>query len=172
VIIDWCDSDGWYFIDARMPDAVYNITVQAPKDGSIWSLAKEAFEQVFDLQFLEHEEMMDVMVLRKKKGAPSGLSPVEDQSSRWSTQDTPGGFGYVFKAGTMEDLVKIALKYVDVPVLDETGLEGHFAFTVSMDHWEPDTLFPAIEGLGLKLEKANRKLRVMRVVNATPTDSK
>ena len=166
MIYSWCDFDGWIFIDADLPDARYNVKVTAGEGQSLWPAAKKAFEEAFALRFNEGKEILDVWVFQKAEDPPRGLTRVEATSSNWGTDQTPGGFGYVVRAGTMHDLTKIILKYVDGPVIDETGLEGYYKFTLSMDHWEPETLFPGIEGLGLKVEQAKRELVVMRVVSA------
>ena len=63
----------------------------------------------------------------------------------------------------------VVTHYVDVPVLDETGLEGYYGFTVSMDHWKPGTVYPAFEKLGLKLVKTKRPVHVIRILKAEPT---
>lgn len=166
VIRLWCEFDGWLFIDAKLPDARYNIIVEAKDRQTAWPITKQAFEKVFGLRFVEGKETLDVWVLQKAEDSPRGLSKVEAKFSNWGTEQTSRGFGYEIRAGDMEDLAEIASKYVDEPVLDETGLTGFYKFTLAMDHWKPQTLFPAVERLGLKLQKTKRELPVMRVISS------
>ena len=166
VIYAWCDFNGWLLIEAELPDARYNISIEAEQGQPIWPLAKKALEDVFGLHFVEGKEMLDVFVLRKTQDPPRGLARVEATSANWGTKQTAGGFGYEIRAGTMQDLTGIISRYVDEPVVDETGLTGFYRFTLAMDHWQPRTVFSALEALGLKLEKAGRELPVMRVVAA------
>ena len=166
VLHAWCPFDGWIMIEAEFPDALYNIKVEAEEGASSWPLAKQAFEQVFGLRFVESMELTDVYVIRKIEGAPRGLTESTAESSGWGTKTTSGGFGYEVRGGYMQTLVNIVSDYVDKPVLDETGLTGFYKFVLAMDHWKPETVFSGVEKLGLKLEKTKRKLHIMRILYA------
>lgn len=167
VIRRWCPVEGRLVIDAKLPAGLYNIRIEAEPGQSFWSLAEQAFREVFGLRFVQCTEEIDVLVLKQQANIPPELARVDAESSDWGTASTDCGFGYDVRAGTMKDLVDIVSKYFDGPVLDETGLTGFYKFTLAMDHWEPQTVFPAVEQLGLKLHKAKRQLSVMHVVSVS-----
>ncbi len=157
---------GWFSIDAELPDARYHVTISLKEGQTVGSLLREAFEPVFGLRFAEANEMLDVHLLVKTRDVPEGLTKVQSETAHGGTTQTPGGFGYMFKAETMTHLASLMEKYVDGPVLDETGLDGFYAFTLSMDHWKPQTVHPALEALGLRLQPARREVHTLRVKNA------
>lgn len=165
VILAWCNFSGWIKLDADLPDRRYNIRVAADDEHNVWSRVKPAFEEVFGIRFVEGLEPTAAVVLRKSQAVPTGLTRVEAQTN-WGTAQTAGGFGYKAGAASMAELAKIVARYVDEPVLEETGLEGNYQFELAMDHWQPKTVFPAVEKLGLKLVREQRDLNIMRVVRA------
>jgi len=170
VIFRWAQVTGWIKIDAALPDARYNIRVDGDDDNNVWSRVKPAFEEVFGIRFVEGMEPTDAVVIQKPQKEPAGLTRVETHS-KWGTAQTPGGFGYKADSASMADLAGIVGKYVDEPVLDETGLDGNYQFELAMEHSKPETVFPAIENLGLKLVREKRNLNITRVI-ATPAEDK
>jgi hypothetical protein len=166
VLSDWCEFEGMLKFDAELPEARYNIRVAGEEGQKLWPKTKRAFEQVFGLRFVQQTNEVDVFVLQKAEPSPKGLTPVKDADrANYGTDSTPGGLGYDVKAATMADLTeKILASYLELPVMDETGLEGYYKFVVSMNHWKPTTVFTAMEKLGLKLQKDKRTLPVMHVV--------
>jgi uncharacterized protein (TIGR03435 family) len=163
LLLEWVEFSGWIFVDAEIPDRRYDVSVEAPEGTTNLEQLRKAFESVFGLEFVEKSEPMEVWVLERAEESPRGLEPVGGQHN-WGTAQTPGGFGYEFRPGSMEDLVGILGKYLEGGVvLDETGLEGSYKFVLSMDHWDPSTAAPAVEKLGLRVVKAEREMTVMRI---------
>jgi uncharacterized protein (TIGR03435 family) len=81
----------------------------------------------------------------------------------------------------MQKLCDLFAKMVGMPVLNETGLQGVFSFTLE---WTPDTVAPAAndgaslfaalqEQLGLKLEgrKGPAEVLVVDHIERTPTEN-
>lgn len=167
IIHEWCDFEGCLITEADLPQGYYNITVKPGKGEAIWPLAKKAFEDVFGLSFVEGKETVDILVLQKGEKHPRGLIQVAQPLVRGMNHRAGV---YSVGAGSMEDIANIISEYFDDLVIDETGLTGFYRFTLAMDDSDPNTMFPAVERLGLKLVRTKRELPVMRVA-ATPEES-
>lgn len=164
IIYNWTEFDGLIYMDAELPDDVYDIEINAPEGKNFAEVARAAFETTFGLSYTESVESTDVWILERDEAKQLVMEPVESDSSNWGTAQTPGGFGYEFRVGSTEDLADVLGKYFEGGIVfDETGLEGHYKFVLSMDHWKPETAIPAVEKLGLKVTRAKRDLPVLRV---------
>ncbi len=164
IIYKLTEFEGLIYIDAELPEEAYDVEINAPEGKTFAELAKTAFETTFGLIYNEIIESTDVWILERDEAKPLAMEPVESDSSNWGTAQTPGGFGYEFRAGSAENLADILGKYLEGGiVLDETNLEGHYKFLLSMDHWKPETAVPGVEKLGLKVIRAKRDLPVLRV---------
>ena len=123
----------------------------------------------FGLQVHEEQREMTVYALRVSKGG-SKLTV-----STHGTQDmdqTGDGHAMRFTANTMGDFARALDYMVDRPVIDQTGLQGMYDFTL---RWRPEgapaddpnaaePLFTAIpEQLGLRLEAAKASAEVLVV---------
>lgn len=121
-------------------------------------------EKAFSVQVRQVIQPEDVHVLKRRENKPITMTRAAPDASRgWSTQQTTGGFGYRFKNSSMDDLVPILEKYTETKVFNETELEGGFDFDLAMDHWHPETVYGAVEQLGLELVKETKNLEVMRI---------
>ena len=170
LLYDWVEFDGWVVVDADFPsDRRYHVEVEAPEGRTNLELIREAFSEVFGLVYRERSELHDVWILKNPGNElPMGLSEVESQNSGWGTASTPGGFGYDFRAGTMDDLTQVLQKYLEGGiVMNESGLNGHYRFVLSMDHWRPETAMPAVEALGLRVVPVERELPFLRIEHKT-----
>lgn len=157
--------DGPYFYDTGFPDGFYNVVIDFPEGRDDWVFARETFSSVFGLEFVERNEITDILELRTRPGGPKNMSKASDDDNYFiGTHDTPDGFGYEARAIPMAKLAETVQRYVDQPVFDATGIEGYFTFTLSMNHWEPDTVHRGLEKLGLELVRAKRDIRVMRIM--------
>lgn len=164
IIYRWTEFEGWIYVDAELPEFVYNIEIDAPEGKTSAELARLAFETTFGLDYRESVETTNVWILERDATRLLAMEPVKSHSSNWGTAKTPGGFGYEFRAGSARDLADILGNYLDGGiVLDETGLESYYKFVLSMDHWKPETTIPAVEKLGLKVRQAKRDLPVLRI---------
>lgn len=158
------EFDGLIFIDAELPEEAYDIEINAPEGKTFAELARAAFETTFGLSYTESVESTDVWILERDPAKPLGLEPVESDRSMGGTARTPDGFGYIYQAAPTEELTEILEEYLEGGIVfDETGLEGHYKFVLSMDHWKPETAIPGVEKLGLKVTRTKRDLPVLRV---------
>jgi uncharacterized protein (TIGR03435 family) len=91
----------------------------------------------------------------------AGPKPAEDPVRvgtimRWSFTDRtiPG----------LIDLIAVAIG--DRPILDKTGLTGHYDFSLEIDGEHPREMQPAIEDLGLKLASAKEPVEILVIEHA------
>lgn len=157
--------------DTEIPEALYNIKIQAKDGQTVWALLKAACEQDLGLQVQENKELTEVLVLKKIEDAPRGLVEVNEKNNIGGTANTPGGFGYKYQSCSMERLAEVLSRYTDKKILDETGLTKFYKFTLAMDHWHPETMYSAVEKLGLTLSKEKRDIPTLRVFPATKSSS-
>lgn len=150
---------------AALPQGRYDVTIDGNGEGEkVWPLLKEAYEKAFSVRIHKGKKSLEVYVLERAKAGSLGMTPVAaDGQSTWGTARTSGGLRYRFKAASMEDLCWVLEGYTDTPVIDETGLAGRFDFESTMDRWKPETVFPAVEKLGLKLRKQKREMEVLQI---------
>jgi hypothetical protein len=107
IVNQWTEFEGWIFVEAEFPDRTYNVKIEAPEGQTFANLYRQAFESTFGLKYTETVESTDVWVLSKDDSTKITLKPAESHSSNWGTDQTPGGFGYEFRSGSMEDLTDI-----------------------------------------------------------------
>jgi len=139
VIHAWCDFDGWLVFDNDPPDGAFNIRVEAGRDAA-WGKLQPVLEKVLHIRFIGGTEPTEVLLIERDPAKPLAMTRTESHSSSWGTGQTAGGFGYKLKAADSEDLVKIVSKYVEPPVLDESGLEGVYQSVRGLDHRTPGAL--------------------------------
>jgi uncharacterized protein (TIGR03435 family) len=157
-------ENGPIYNDAPLPEGAYNITLACGKDGeTAWPRLKEAFEKTFHVRVRQFKRLEDVHVLKRDTGKSLRLLTTPDKGKNWGTAQTPDGFGYKFRCATMEDLAEILEKFTNTTVLNETALEGTYAFELSMDCWKPQTVFSGIEKLGLRLTKEKREMDTLHI---------
>lgn len=168
LIYSWTDFEGWVFIEANFPNRTYDVEIKTQEEATVANLARHAFESTFGLRYSEAIEPIDVWVLSVDEKSQKKLPLSDSQSTNWGTKQTSGGFGYDFRAGSMDDLTGVLGKYLEGGiVIDETGLKGFYKFTLAMDHWNPETAAPAVKALGLKVTRAKRELPTLRINYAT-----
>ncbi len=150
---------------AALPQGRYDVAIDGNGEGEkVWPLLKEAYEKAFSVRIRKGKKSLEVYVLERAKAGSLRMTPVAaDGQSTWGTARTSGGLRYRFRAASMEDLCWVLEGYTDAPVIDETGLAGRFDFELTMDHWKPETVFPAVEKLGLKLSKQKKEMEVLQI---------
>jgi len=90
----------------------------------------------------------------------AGPKPYEDPVRigtvmRWSFTDR-----------TISGLIDLILATVDRPILDKTGLTGHYDFSFEIEMEHPQEIQPAIEDLGLKLNSAKEPAEILVIDHA------
>lgn len=165
IFCKFCPFDGPIYDDAPLPGGRYDVIADAGRQGEpVWPLLKEAIEKAFGVQVRQITQPEDVNVLKRRAGKSITMTrAAPDARFGWGTHDTAGGFGYRLKSSSMDDLVPILEKYTETKVFNETALEGRFDFDLAMDHWHPETVYGAVEQLGLELVKETRNLGVIRI---------
>ena len=162
----FCPFDGPIYDDAPLPGGRYDVVADTgQQDKRVWPLLKEAVEKAFGVEVRQIMQPEDVHVLKCRAGKSIMMTRAAPDAGfgGWSTHPTAGGFGYRLKSSSMDDLVPILEKYTETVVFNETALEGRFDFGLAMDHWHPETVYGAVEQLGLELVKETRDLEVIRI---------
>jgi len=72
-----------------------------------------------------------------------------------------------FTDRTIAGLIGLIASIVDRPIVDKTGLTGHYDFSIEIDAEHPKEIAPAIEDLGLKLTSAKEPAEILVVDHAT-----
>lgn len=120
------------------------------------SSLKHALEEAFKLQTHMDKRPMTVYVLTGKLGAVPAAAPhVRD-----------GEAHITGKAITMKTLTSKISETLHAPVVDETGLTGHFDVDVAYDPNGPGELIDQMRRLGLNLTRTTRETDVLVVDHA------
>jgi uncharacterized protein (TIGR03435 family) len=178
---DWIDKDKYDI--TGVPDAE-----GAPNNRQWKMMVQKLLAERFQLTYHHDKREMPVYVLSVAKGGPRNLNKSDATGEGFSVpiRNIPGGFTMPIRNATMFDFTSFALQgaVLDRPVLDQTGIEGRYDFTLT---WAtlgtefggsapapqqatenpPANLFTAIqEQLGLKLEAVKAPADVMVIDKA------
>ena len=177
---DWIDKDK--FDVTFVPD-----TEGAPSNRQWKTMLQKLLADRFQLTFHHDKRELSVYVLTVAKGGPKNLTKSDDTGDGFSVpfRPVPGGFTLPIRNARMSDFTGFALQggVLDRPVLDQTGIEGRYDFTLT---WAPlgtefggtvpppqptdnppPALFTAIqEQLGLKLDAVKAPADVMVIDKA------
>ena len=124
----WAETEG-YQIAARLPQG------GDASDDQLRTMLKNLLQSRFDLSCHTEKREMSVYAISIGKKGPTGIKMVKNTTSglRMGSQ----GLGRVsFQGATMGALAtQLQLRVLDRPVIDRTGLEGRYDFTLD---WRPD----------------------------------
>ena len=119
----------------------------------------------FQLQLHRETRQIAVYDLVVAKNGPklkesTGPKPAEEPvrigtAMRWSFTDR-----------TIPGLIDLIKATGDRPILDKTGLTGHYDFSLELDMEHPQEIQPAIEDLGLKLSSAKEPAEILVIDHA------
>jgi len=141
-------------------DPVYKVAVLAPggDDALARLMLQGALRAKFALRERWSEEERDVHLLRRRADAAPWAESNAPQGER--TQSAFGG-GVSMVGAPLEFLRSWCENIVQTPVLDETGLAGHYDLELS---WVDSKSFQAeLTRVGLELARARKPVRVLRV---------
>jgi uncharacterized protein (TIGR03435 family) len=94
--------------------------------------------------------------LKESAGPKPAQDPVRVGTiMRWSFTDR-----------SISQLIDLLAVTVDRPMVDKTGLAGHYDFAIEIDAEHPKEIEPAIEDLGLKLTSAKEPAEILVVDHA------
>jgi uncharacterized protein (TIGR03435 family) len=177
---DWIDKDK--FDVTFVPD-----TEGTPSNKQWKTMLQKLLADRFQLTFHHDKRELSVYVLTVAKGGPKNLTKSDNTGDGFSVpfRPVPGGFTLPIRNARMSDFTGFALQggVLDRPVLDQTGIEGRYDFTLT---WAPlgtefgggvpppqptdnppPGLFTAIqEQLGLKLDAVKAPADVMVIDKA------
>ena len=131
----WAETEG-FEIAARLPQG------GDPSDGQLRTMLQNLLQSRFGLSFHTAKRELSVYAIRMGKNGPAGIKMVTSPSSGLNMGSE--GLGRVrFRGATMGNLaIQLQLRVLDRPVIDQTGLEGRYDFTLN---WRPDEFqFPGI----------------------------
>ena len=135
-------------------------------------MVRKLLAERFGLQLHHEQREMAVFALTVVKGSPK-LSASMSNPNGWlqqSTRDDNGRHVEEFKNVSMAELAMVLQYYVDLPVVDRTGLKGRYDFNLqwTLDDAQtaapdaPPGVFTAIqEQIGLKLERVKAPADVL-----------
>ncbi|MFQ5664687.1 MAG: TIGR03435 family protein [Terriglobia bacterium] len=162
--------------DARLvlPDDLSNasydfqVTVPPERQSSANEVLQEALATAFGLRARRETREADVLLLVAPQGRQPSLKealPGPGMVQSWE--------GKIQARNVSPAQLANSLEYIlDQPVLDETGITGNYAFELTWDAENPDSVFAAIrEQLGLELRRATRSIEFL-VIESTPAPKK
>lgn len=148
-ICDYNDHEFLYCAD---------ILVKPDEKDSFYSIMQKKLSALLPVKFRIEYRDMPVYVLKRKEGAALSM-PV---SSETATSYSFNGNGY---EGTAVLVSEFADNYltneIGLPVIDETGLTDRYDIKTVIELRTMDNVRAAIEKLGLTLEKAERRVKVI-----------
>jgi uncharacterized protein (TIGR03435 family) len=149
---------------------VYDIVAKTegdatPSEEQVRRMLQTLLADRFQLKL--HRETREIAVydLVVAKNGPklkesAGAKPAEDPVTvgtieRWSFTDR-----------TIPGLIDLIKATVDRPILDKTGLTGHYDFSIELDREHPQEIQPSLEDLGLKLNSAEEPAEILAIDHA------
>jgi uncharacterized protein (TIGR03435 family) len=153
------------------------VSASFPKHGPPFSLElQKALAVKFHLA--THRELRRLPVYELAVG-PNGVKMTEVQWTkglRRTTINNPSGH-FEVNAGDTAEITRLFQAQTDRPVIDKTGLKGHYNFTLVVNDWTqpaktPEDAAPFLravsEQLGLELKPASDLLEVLVIDHAEP----
>ena len=138
------------------PDHQYNLLVEAsPETDQNWRhLGIEFLNKHFGINAKMGVDSLTYYVLRKNDSLILKESTAKEPSFMF--------MGPILKAKQIEisGLIEYIENFTDVPVVDQTNLEGYYDIELEWQTEDPKTLFSELQKLGLTLERYDGKLPV------------
>lgn len=146
--------------ERQLPEGAFDVLVEVGRDDLRYPLLHQALEAAFEVEIQREEREMDVYRLVRIEGPAPALNVAQGEafSSR-------GGRGsYTATAVTGAHLAKWLEGRMGRPVLDGTGLDGHYDVSITWDPDVPDDLQRVLrEQLGLILEDGRATVEILVV---------
>jgi uncharacterized protein (TIGR03435 family) len=130
----WAESEG-YEIVAKLPQG------GNPSDSQLRAMLQHLLQSRFGLSFHMEKRELSVYAIGIGKNGPAGVK-MATNTAGGLRMGTRGVARVNFQGATMGALAaQLQLRVLDRPVIDQTGLEGRYDFTLD---WRPDEFqFPA-----------------------------
>jgi hypothetical protein len=150
---------------ASLPTGKYNISVQYKpnEDSDCWEKVVNAFEKTYGVKIEIEKQEMDVSVLSclPSKALILTKDINDDNNYEWGSD---GAGGINIKHLKMDQFVIFLEEQIlNTPVINETGLQGTYVFTLKMTFNEPQKLKTALNNLGLDLTKTKREIEIIAI---------
>jgi uncharacterized protein (TIGR03435 family) len=160
----WADHE---WLGERVPDVEGQ-----PSWRQLQGMVQKILMERFGVQLHHEQREMAVFALTVAKGGPKMITNTSDPNGWMSQQNSEANGRHVeaLKNASMADLAMILQFHVDRPVVDQTGLKGHYDFKLqwTVDDAQmaapdaPPGLFTAIQDqIGLKLERVRSPADVL-----------
>lgn len=147
--------------DDLLLDARYDVRITPPTSNpkATEAMLKAVVEQMVQPRFAKTERAVPVYVLRSKPASAMLLQKGEGQP------DIKGGDGFVEAMNVpIQQIVGNLQRDLRTPVIDETGLEGGWNFSMKWDPDDPASLVEALrQQLGLDVRREQRVMEVYLV---------
>jgi uncharacterized protein (TIGR03435 family) len=146
----------------KLDEGKYDVTVHIPVADreQLLQMVREAVEKYFGLSVEKEERMQRVYRLTSSGRPTSQLQPAKDDD-----KEMRGG-GLDSMIGTVQEMEDIASEFeglLEVPVIDETGLQGNYNYSASSKLPRPEASFDMAHQLGLELTEAERPIETLVV---------
>jgi len=124
---EWAETEG-YTIIAKLPQG-------DPTDPQLFEMVQNLLKSRFNLSSHTEKRELSVYAIGIGKEGSAGIKMINSASSGLSIgAQGPGRVS--FRGGTMANLAnQLQLRVLDRPVIDQSGLTGHYDFTLN---WRPD----------------------------------
>ena len=155
------------YVDYRLPhqERQYRVSAIVPKgqETRLLPLLREALKSSFGLSIYWETQEKEVLVLKQLPGKKSGLTPSRaEKSASWPVRGTLHG-----TMQTMENLCLAVAEWIELPVVDETGLSGKYDWELPYQPGDPSVLIGALnKELGLEAKRSPRQIQVLVVENS------
>lgn len=130
----WLDSDR-FEISAKADQPVN-------EDAVLMVMLQSLLAERFKLVLHRETKSISAFVLEVAKNGPK-LEKAEAGEAETSTSTSNTGVTIVARRTDMDSFAKILARKTDLPVVNNTGLEGVFNLTL---HWTPDSVGPVNDG--------------------------
>jgi RNA polymerase sigma-70 factor (ECF subfamily) len=142
----------------------FDIAIKAPvgHPEQVQEMAQREIPKAYGVKVTPQEREMDVLVLR----APNGQGQLKPGTGNEGGSRL-NGKAATFKGVGMDAIVGTLAGNLKIPIIDETGLTGHYDATVTADLKSKDAVIDAVrKQLGLELVPDHRKMKVLVVEKA------
>ena len=137
---DWLGKDGFH-IRAKAPNGSPDYTLAQFQNGNapqLQAMLRALLEDRFRIKAHLEKRQVPVYILTKGNKKPKLRKPDQTEESRVAFRPIaqPNGDNTIelfSKNGTMDELVSLLSKFMDRPVVNQTGIQGNLDFAIDYD---------------------------------------
>ncbi|HVP10321.1 MAG TPA: TIGR03435 family protein [Phycisphaerae bacterium] len=160
---------------APMPEDLYKVSIYVPgcSENAVRRMLQDVLAKTFDIRVRWKTGAVPCYVLQRTKGEPwtppSAWGPKEKIEQIYSGPLLEDGWIRAPKS-SLEDVAASIEHLLHRPVLEETGIEGSFDFSIKYKRGDIDGLKAALRTMGLELKEADRRIKVLVVEKGAGDD--